>query len=139
MHWIGDVLTRVSVTCIDSGEPLLSALCVDSRGRVGAGYTVVVEDHRREPLHPPRRARRPRTAAVPPVLRRGRARGRGRPGDAGRGPADPDPVAPSRGGRAPAYPKPAAAPAAVPAEPALMTCPVHFTVLPATGVCDLCD
>jgi len=50
MHWIGDVLRRVSVACIERGEPLLSALCVDSRGRVGPGYTVVVEDHRREPL-----------------------------------------------------------------------------------------
>ena len=50
MHWIGDVLRRVSLSCIERGEPLLSSLCVDSRGRVGPGYTVVVEDHRREPL-----------------------------------------------------------------------------------------
>jgi hypothetical protein len=61
MHWIGDVLRRVSVACIERGEPLLSSLCVDSRGRVGAGYTVVVEDHRREPLtHPDEHAARER-------------------------------------------------------------------------------
>ena len=61
MHWIGDVLRRVSVACIERGEPLLSSLCVDSRGRVGPGYTVVVEDHRREPLtHPDEHAARER-------------------------------------------------------------------------------
>ena len=63
MHWIGDVLTRVSLACIENGEPLLSSLCVDSRGRVGAGYTVVVEDHRREALaHPDEHAAKERLA-----------------------------------------------------------------------------
>src|SRR5689334_18578388 len=36
--WLGDVLGRVAVGCADRGEPFLSALCVDARGRVGASY-----------------------------------------------------------------------------------------------------
>ena len=136
MHWIGDVLTRVSVTCIENGEPLLSSLCVDSRGRVGPGYTVVVEDHRREPLtHPDEHAARER-------LQCHRYFGAAVPEDGGV-PAMPVVAQPTRTRSPRARPQatvPTPAPAPEPAaEPALTTCPVHFTVLPATGVCDLCD
>lgn len=37
-YWIGDVLGLVASACHAQGEPLLSALCVDSTGSVGPGY-----------------------------------------------------------------------------------------------------
>jgi hypothetical protein len=37
-YWIGHVLGAVSRSCHEQGEPLLSALCVDAEGCVGAGY-----------------------------------------------------------------------------------------------------
>lgn len=41
-YWIGDVLGRVSRDSAGRGEPLLSALCVNSEGSVGDGYAVAV-------------------------------------------------------------------------------------------------
>ena len=37
-YWIGDVLGRVSAECAERGEPLLSSLCVNAEGSVGAAY-----------------------------------------------------------------------------------------------------
>ncbi|MGD9957922.1 hypothetical protein [Nocardioides sp.] len=41
-HWLGDVLTRVAVECDKRGEPLLTSLCVDATGSVGANYSATV-------------------------------------------------------------------------------------------------
>ncbi len=149
MHWIGDVLSRVSVSCIENGEPLLSSLCVDSRGRVGPGYTVVVEDHRREPLpHPDEHAARERLQCY-------RYFGADLPEGGGvvamplvEQPARADRAPRVRRTTAPVEPKPrkisaarvtAEAAAAAPLAATASICPVHFTVLPATGVCDDCE
>lgn len=43
-YWIGDVLGRVARECSAIGQPLLSALCVDSGGSVGPGYGVAVTE-----------------------------------------------------------------------------------------------
>ena len=37
-YWISDVLARVSADCAERGEPLLSSLCVNAEGSVGASY-----------------------------------------------------------------------------------------------------
>jgi hypothetical protein len=37
-YWISDVLARVATHCAERGEPLLSSLCVNAEGSVGAGY-----------------------------------------------------------------------------------------------------
>jgi hypothetical protein len=140
MHWIGDVLGRVSEECARRGEPFLAALSVDARGHVGGGYVTAVEQlrgplavdpdehaaHERlecyrhfgatlpegggEPAYVPAPAKPVRTATATPRVRASRA-------------------------------KPAARSATRPAveEKPLVVCPVHFTVLPASGVCDLCD
>jgi hypothetical protein len=140
MHWIGDVLGRVSEECARRGEPFLAALSVDARGHVGGGYVTAVEQlrgplavdpdehaaHERlecyrhfgatlpegggEPAYVPAPAKPVRTATATPRVRASRA-------------------------------KPAARSATRPAveEKPLVVCPVLFTVLPASGVCDLCD
>jgi hypothetical protein len=41
-HWIGDVLTRTMVDSAAREEPILAALCVNSAGSVGDGYSVAV-------------------------------------------------------------------------------------------------
>ncbi len=41
-YWVGDVLARVAQVCADRDEPLLSALCVNASGSVGAGYAKTV-------------------------------------------------------------------------------------------------
>lgn len=43
-YWIGDVLGRVSADCARRGEPLLSSLCVNAEGSVGAGYAPAAGD-----------------------------------------------------------------------------------------------
>ena len=47
-HWIGDVLHLVARDCADRGEPLLSALCVNSSGSVGEAYVKSVVEIRGE-------------------------------------------------------------------------------------------
>lgn len=37
-YWIADVLARVAKDSAERGEPLLSSLCVNAEGSVGAGY-----------------------------------------------------------------------------------------------------
>jgi ribosomal protein L32 len=41
-YWIQDVLARVATTCAERGEPLLSSLCVNADGSVGASYAATV-------------------------------------------------------------------------------------------------
>lgn len=62
-HWLPDVLRRVSDECADRGEPLISALCIDSKGSVGDGYTVAVQAVRSGDIdHPDDHAARERLA-----------------------------------------------------------------------------
>ncbi len=142
-HWIGDVLARVAAECARRGEPLLSSLCVDAKGRATAGYAVAVELHRgmtveqadthaaQERLECYRRW----GATLPP--------GGGVPGPM---PAPSQPGGQRAGGPRPARrtsavskPRTAAAVVAKQVEKPVVTCPVHFTVLPANGICDLCE
>lgn len=41
-YWLGEVLTQVAVDCAARDEPLLSSLCVNAQGSVGAGYQATV-------------------------------------------------------------------------------------------------
>jgi ribosomal protein L32 len=41
-YWMGDVLARVASHCVERGEPLLSSLCVNAEGSVGAAYAGTV-------------------------------------------------------------------------------------------------
>jgi hypothetical protein len=41
-HWLGAVLASVSRECTERGEPLLSSLCVQKDGSIGAGYAADV-------------------------------------------------------------------------------------------------
>lgn len=148
--WVGDVLARVAAECAGRREPLLSALCVDGRGHLGPGYAVAVELHRGETVtDPDQHAAAERlecyrhfgavlpegggVPALPPQLTAPKpARPRTSTPKAAKPPAEPKPL------RAAKPQSKEATVAAASAKP-LTTCPVHFTVLPASGVCDLCD
>ncbi len=141
MHWIGDVLGRVSEECARRGEPYLAALCVDARGHAGAGYVTAVERlrgpisgdpdehaaHERLDCYRHFGARLPEgggePAYAPPPDSPATSRAGSRSGAAAR----------VRAPRAKAAPKP------VVEDKPLVVCPVHFTVLPASGGCDMCD
>jgi hypothetical protein len=41
-YWLGEVLTQVAIDCAAQDEPLLSSLCVNAQGSVGAGYAATV-------------------------------------------------------------------------------------------------
>lgn len=43
-YWVGKVLTAVSYECYKLDEPLLSSLCVQKNGSVGAGYGSVLDE-----------------------------------------------------------------------------------------------
>ncbi len=43
-YWIGDVLSSVAADCHAKDEPLLSALCVQQNGQIGAGYAAAFTD-----------------------------------------------------------------------------------------------
>ncbi|MDR7360457.1 hypothetical protein [Nocardioides marmoribigeumensis] len=146
--WLGDVLGRVATGCADRAEPFLSSLCVDARGRVGASYAtslrvlrgVTPEDvdaqsaqerldcHRHFGAELPEDGGRPTVFLATPAPRERAAR---------------EPRAPraatarattTRSSTRTATPK-----AAPPPPKPLATCPVHFTVLPPSGICDYCD
>lgn len=135
-YWIGDVLTRVGLDCNARREPILSALCVTTEGTVGKGYTVAVEEGRREPVgdlddH-----------AAEERLECYRYFGAPLPEGGGVPALPPQLVAKQGARRAPrrTSPRPAAAPSkVVPPEREPAICPTHFIQLPATGVCDLCE
>jgi hypothetical protein len=135
-HWLGDVLGRVSEECARRGEPFLASLCVDARGRVGAGYVTSVEqlrgpitgDPEEHAAHERLDCYRRFGATLP--------EGGGEPAYA--------PVRTAAEAAAPRTRSPRATRAKAPAKPVveekpLVVCPVHFTVVPANGVCDMCD
>ena len=151
MQWIGDVLGRVGRACVDRREPLLSSLCVDATGHVSPAYALSVEVLRHEEVgDPDDHAARERLAChrwfgaelpegggEPVVTVRAVAP---RPARAAGGrTASTRAAAPSRVPGTRAASAPARSTAATPAEKPLAICPVHFTELPATGVCDDCD
>lgn len=142
VHWIGDVLSRVARGCVERREPLLSALCVDTKGHVSPAYAVSVEMLRHEVVDDPDdHAARERLAChrwfgadlpagggEPVVTVRAAAVRRPRAATPSRTPG-------TRAATSPSVSR--AAPAPVPTP--LVVCPVHFTVLPNTGICDDCD
>jgi hypothetical protein len=121
-YWIGDVLTRVATECAERGEPLLSSLCVNADGSVGASYAASVvavrgsldsdaDDH-----------------AARERLECHRAFGADLPSGGGSWALTPRLSASrSRERRAAA------------AEKLPPLCPKCHTAVPATGVCDYCD
>jgi hypothetical protein len=153
--WIGDVLGRVAADCTGRREPLLTALVVDAQGQVGASYaTALAATRGEEPADVDAQAAEERLdchrhfgADLPPdggqpvVLRPSPAPRRvatTHPRRADRPPARAarEPATPRRtkvGGRRTAEENVAAA------TTTQATCPVHFTVLPPSGVCDYCD
>lgn len=151
ISWLGDVLGRVATGCADRGEPLLSSLCVDQRGRCGPAYATAVRVVRGEtPEDPEAHAAQERLAChrhfgaelpadggAPTVFVTQPAPRRTRAAGAGRSPA---PTSSATSPRSSSRTPRAASPKAAPAPPKpLATCPVHFTVLPPSGVCDYCD
>ncbi len=141
--WLGDVLGRVARECHERGEPFLSALCVDGRGRVGASYATAVRVLRGEtPEDPDAHAARERLSCHVQF-------GAALPDDGGEPTVfitQPVPRA-AREPKAPRAPRAATATrtrtatpkAAAPPPAPLKTCPVHFTVLPPSGICDYCE
>jgi hypothetical protein len=121
-YWVGDVLARVSRECAARDEPLLSALCVNSKGSVGPSYAEVVGELTGDvPVDPDDHAARVRlacyrmydaaglpegggTSALVPMLAQARARER----------------------KAAAQMRP------------IPTCPTCMMALLPTGVCDTC-
>ncbi len=139
--WIDDVLGAVALECGARGEPVLSAFCVGSDGRIGDCYADVVTTLE---------GSRPRDIEMHAATQRleaHRYHGATLPVDGGR-PALPPQLAAQRASaskpsstRTPA--KRAKAPAAPrkhknPERPRAV-CPTCFLELPATGRCDNCD
>ncbi|QIK66169.1 hypothetical protein G7072_07270 [Nocardioides sp. HDW12B] len=147
MSWIGDVLGRVGRACVERREPLLSSLCVDAKGHVSPAYALSVEVLRHEQVGDPDEhasherlachrwfgAELPEGGGGPVVTVRAAAP---RPERSTRVPgaraATPRTATSSRSTAA-------SVAKAAPVEKPLAICPVHFTELPATGVCDDCD
>lgn len=134
-YWIGDVLARVARDCQCRGEPNLSSLCVTAEGAVGKGYAGVVEEVQGRPIGDPNElaaqerleCHRHFGARLPP--------GGGVPAMA---PQYVEKPAARRTVRAVSSPTATRTPRSAPEKP-LEICPVHFTQLPATGICDDCD
>jgi hypothetical protein len=140
-EWIDDVLDAVGAECGARDEPLLSAFCVGSDGRVGERYAQVViaiegsrpvdiemhaatqrvEAHRYHGATLPVDGGRP---ALPPELAKQRA-------------SAPKPQAPRT--RTPRAKTPAAPRKPKKPEITRAVCPTCFLQLPATGRCDNCD
>lgn len=122
-RWIGDVLRRVATECAGRDEPLLSSLCVDASGSVGAGYADVVLTVRGEsPADPDQHAAHERLSCY---------RHFGANVPAGGGAAALTPQLKARRERVTSAAQAALRPATL--------CPVHHVEMPATGVCDLCE
>lgn len=159
--WIGEVLARVATDCVERREPLLTALAVDAHGKVGPSYATALaargeepEDvdlqaaHERLECHRRFGAELPADGGSPVVLRPTPAPRRAtssRPASTTRAsgtatrrpPRAPKPPAPPKaravGGRRTAEESVAATASGAQA------CPVHFTVIGPSGVCDYCD
>ncbi|MDX6326710.1 MAG: hypothetical protein QOK15_3064 [Nocardioidaceae bacterium] len=153
-HWLGDVLSRISSECERRREPFLSSLCVDSHGRVGAVYRNTIEQYRGENVaDPDAHAAEERldcyrhfgaalppgggVPAMPPPATQKKAATIRHTGGVGTASAvgrrSQSTAVRGTATRTRAAAKPA------PVEKPLVLCPVHFQVLPASGVCDLCD
>ncbi len=160
--WVGDVLGRVAHECQQRREPLLTSLVVDARGRVGASYATALHTlrgeeptaldehaaHERLECHRRFGAQLPPDGGVPVELVR-----ETRPQPRRRAAPRPEPTA----ARAPRAPRPAGEPrtsraratsgtrrtaeesVVAASQGAAATCPVHFTVIPPSGVCDFCE
>ncbi len=120
-HWIIAVLRQVAEESDSRGEPLLSALCVDTRGSVGDAYTATVRDLRGEDIeNVDDHAARERLACYERF----------------------GATMPSGGGLATLAPQVAAARTRARKKAAeervIPICPNCFTAVPATGVCDNC-
>ncbi len=146
--WVGDVLARVAAECQSRGEPLLSSLCVNLQGSVGAAYAEAVEHARGEaPADPDEQAATERLECYRHWEATGLPADGGTPLRTSHVPVTPRKAATTRAPRAStstssrtSTPRKAAAakPAAPePAPPRL--CPRCFTVVPASGICDYCD
>jgi hypothetical protein len=138
-YWLGDVLGRVAEECVSRGEPILAALCIDAGGSVLPAYAAAVTalrgeavddpdehaSHERLDCHRYFRATLPPDGGEPVVTRRA--------------PVRRERVAATSTPRTPRTTSTPRATAARKEEKPVAFCPVHFTQLPATGVCDLCD
>jgi hypothetical protein len=139
-EWIDDVLDAVDVECVARGEPLLSAFCVGTDGRIGDRYRRLVagidptatdlemhaatqrlEAHRYHGAIIPVDGGRP---ALPPQLAKARASA---------------PKTTSTRTRTTRAKAPAARKPKKPELPPRGVCPTCFLQLPATGRCDTCD
>ena len=122
-QWVGEVLTRVGARCAAADEPLLPALCVDTRGYVGAGYAgAVAAAHLPVPDDADVHAAEQRLECY-------RRWASDVPEDGG-----------SAQVMAPRKVRPATAKKAPVAEPApTPTCPTCYMELPLTGGCNYCD
>lgn len=120
-NWIGKVLALVADQCVAAGEPPLIALCVSSGDeKVGAGYANALK-LMGQPV-----PEELQTHAAEARLECYRFFG-----------AD----MPRGGGVATSTRRVAARRAKIepPVEKPVILCPIHFTQLPMTGQCDLCD
>ncbi|WP_203231033.1 hypothetical protein [Nocardioides caldifontis] len=147
-YWLGDVLGRVAEECVSRGEPILGALCIDASGSVLPAYAATVtalrgervDDpdehaaHERLDCHRYFRAPLPPDGGEPVVTRRAPVRRERVTSSAAPRKARATSSAFSRA----ASRSPEEATARKQAKP-LAVCPVHFTQLPATGICDLCE
>lgn len=159
--WMGEVMARVADGCIERREPLLISLVVDAQGKVGPSYATALATrgeqpddvdaqaaHERLACHQRFGAELPEDGGSPVVLRRARAP---------RQVASASNGSTSNGSTAVTKPRARAAKAAPPRRPRTMggrrtaeesvaastsqalACPVHFTVIGPSGVCDYCD
>jgi hypothetical protein len=150
-YWLGDVLGRVAEECVARGEPILGALCIDASGSVLPAYGSAVAALRGEAVDDPDehaaherldchryfRATLPPDGGEPVVTRRAPVRRERATSSSppGRSRAT---TRTTRSTTRPASRSPEEATARKETKP-LAVCPVHFTQLPATGVCDLCE
>ena len=122
-HWIGKVLGVVASECHRLGEPLLSSLCVQQNGSVGAGYGASLVEIYGEP--------RPADldlAAAEERLKCYRHFGATMPPDGGRAMLTPT-LAATRNK------KPTVSRARAPVEEVRRSCPLCHVRLPSSGVC----
>lgn len=122
-RWVSDLLTRVALDSVAREEPLLSALCVNAQGTVGAAYATAVRASRGEaPEEPDDHAAAERLACYRHFD------AQGLPDDGGRPTLSPKLVA--RRDRERKVRR---------AERVIPVCPDCNHALASTGVCDNCD
>ncbi len=138
----------MAAECQSRGEPLLSSLCVNLQGSVGAAYAEAVEHARGEaPADPDEQAASERLECYRHWEATGLPADGGTPLRTSHVPVAPRKTAATRAPRASTAsssrtttPRKAAAAKAAAPEPAPpRLCPRCFTVVPASGICDYCD